>query len=86
MTPSPNLKPIVRVGLLPAVTVSAIVVNTSPADRAAIVRVVGSSLSGQWIAGQRRSETQVQSTLEGEITHYLVRCVTVMFYTNLGVL
>jgi hypothetical protein len=37
ITKHPNLKPIVRVGLLPAVTLSAIFVNTAPAEQPPIV-------------------------------------------------
>jgi len=37
----PRLKPIVRAGLLPAVAMSTIAVNTSPAEKAAIVGLVG---------------------------------------------
>jgi hypothetical protein len=37
ITEHPSLKPIVRAGLLPAVAMSAIAVNTSPAEKMAIV-------------------------------------------------
>jgi hypothetical protein len=37
ITEHPTLKPIVRVGLLPAVAMSAVVVNTTPAEKTAIV-------------------------------------------------
>jgi len=37
ITEHPSLKPIVRVGLLPAVAISAVVVNTTPAEKTAIV-------------------------------------------------
>jgi PKD repeat protein len=37
ITEHPSLKPIVRVGLLPAVAMSTIAVNTSPAEKAAII-------------------------------------------------
>jgi len=37
ITKHPSLKPIVRVGLLPAVAMSAVAVNTTPAEKAAIV-------------------------------------------------
>jgi len=37
ITEHPGLKPIVRVGLLPAVVVSTVVVNTTPAEKAAIL-------------------------------------------------
>jgi hypothetical protein len=37
ITEHPSLKPIVRVGLLPAVVMSTIVVNTTPAEKTAIV-------------------------------------------------
>jgi len=36
ITEHPRLKPIVRVGLLPAVVMSAIAVNTTPAEKTAI--------------------------------------------------
>jgi len=36
ITEHPSLKPIVRVGLLPAVVMSAIAVNTTPAEKMAI--------------------------------------------------
>ena len=37
ITEHPSLKPIVRVGLVPAVVISAVAVNTSPAEKMAIV-------------------------------------------------
>ena len=37
ITEHPSLKPIVRVGLLPAVAMSAVAVNTSPAEKTAII-------------------------------------------------
>jgi hypothetical protein len=37
ITEHPSLKPIVRAGLLPAVAVSAVVVNTTPAEKIAVV-------------------------------------------------
>jgi hypothetical protein len=40
ITKHPSLKPIVRAGLLPAVTMSAVVVNTTPAEKIAIVGLV----------------------------------------------
>ena len=40
ITEHPNLKPIVRVGLLPAVAISAVVVNPTPADKTAIVSLL----------------------------------------------
>jgi uncharacterized repeat protein (TIGR02543 family) len=41
ITEHPNLKPIVRAGLVPAVTMSAVAVNTSPAEKMAIIGLLG---------------------------------------------
>jgi len=40
ITEHPSLKPIVRAGLVPAVTMSAVAVNTTPAEKAAIAGLV----------------------------------------------
>jgi hypothetical protein len=40
ITEHPALKPVVRAGLVPAVGMSAVVVNTTPAEKAAIVGLV----------------------------------------------
>jgi hypothetical protein len=55
ITEHPNLKPIVRVGLLPAVAISAVVVNTTPADKIAIVGLLAlASLSvAIWMTRRR---------------------------------
>jgi hypothetical protein len=49
MTEHPSLKSIVRVGLLPAVAISTIVVNTTPAEKIAIadLLVLGSTVISQ---------------------------------------
>jgi len=41
ITDHPGLKPIVRVGLVPAVAMSTVVVNTAPVQKAAILGVLG---------------------------------------------
>jgi hypothetical protein len=40
ITEHPGLKPIVRIGLVPAVAMSTVTVNTTPAEKAAIVESV----------------------------------------------
>jgi hypothetical protein len=40
ITEHPGLKPIVRIGLVPAVAMSTVTVNTTPAEKAAIVGLV----------------------------------------------
>jgi hypothetical protein len=40
ITEHPSLKPIVRAGLVPAVAMSTVAVNTTPAEKAAIVGLV----------------------------------------------
>jgi len=55
ITEHPSLKPIVRAGLLPAVAVSAVAVNTTPAEKMAIVGLVGlvSVTLAAWATRQR---------------------------------
>ena len=40
ITDHPNLKPIVRAGLVPAVVMSTVAVNTTPAEKIAIIGLV----------------------------------------------
>jgi len=55
ITEHPSLKPIVRAGLLPAVAVSAVVVNTTPAEKMAVVGllVLGSVALAVWVKRRR---------------------------------
>jgi uncharacterized repeat protein (TIGR02543 family) len=68
ITEHPSLKPIVRAGLLPAVTVCGAAVNTTPAVKmamAGLLVLISVAVAG-W-ASKRR--TKVHSTPEGEIVH-----------------
>jgi hypothetical protein len=55
ITEHPSLKPIVRAGLMPAVAMSTIAVNTSPAEKIAIVGllVLLSVALAIWLARRR---------------------------------
>jgi len=56
----PSLKPIVRAGLLPAVAMSAVAVNTSPAEKMAIIGLVvlASVAVPVWLTRRRQSGSQ----------------------------
>jgi len=56
ITEHPSLKPIVRAGLLPAVAVSAVVVNTTPAEKMGVVGllVLVSVALAIWVMKRRR--------------------------------
>jgi hypothetical protein len=60
ITEHPSLKPIVRAGLLPTVTMSTVVVNTSPAEKTAIIGllVLVSLAVAIWATRRRGSGTQ----------------------------
>ena len=51
----PSLKPIVRVGLLPAVVMSAVAINTTPAEKTAIagLLVLVSVILAAWVIKRR---------------------------------
>ena len=57
ITEHPGLKSIVRVGLLPAVAISTIVVNTTPAEKAAMVGLLMllSVALAVWAISRRRN-------------------------------
>ena len=67
----PVLKTIVRVGLLPAVVISTIVVNTTQAQKIAITGLVAlvSVALAVWITKQRGRDPEYTP---GEIVHWLV--------------
>jgi hypothetical protein len=55
MTDYPSLKPVVRVGVAPAVAMSAVVVNTTPAKKMAIIALlVLASVTPAYWAMRRR--------------------------------
>jgi len=56
ITEHPSLKPIVRAGLMPAVAMSTVVVNTTPVEKAAIVGllVLVSVAVAIWVMRRRR--------------------------------
>jgi len=60
ITEHPSLKPIVRAGLLPAIAMSTLVVNTSPAEKAAIIGllVLVSATLAVWATRRRGSGPQ----------------------------
>jgi len=62
ITEHPSLKPIVRAGLAPAVAISTLAVNTSPAEKATIVGllVLFSVALAIWLA-RRRDESQLRA-------------------------
>jgi len=69
ITEHPSLKPIVRAGLVPAVAVSAVAVNTTPIEKMAIIclLVLVSVAVAIWAARRRGGEAEVESIPEGEI-------------------
>ena len=60
ITAHPGLKPIVRAGLAPAVAVSAVIVNTSPADKIVIagLLVVLVVAMAVWVTRRRHKSSQ----------------------------
>jgi hypothetical protein len=60
ITEHPSLKPIVRAGLAPAVAVSAVIVNTSPADKIVIagLLVVLVVAMAVWVTRRRHKSSQ----------------------------
>ena len=56
ITEYPNLKPIVRVGLMPTVALSTVVVNTTPAEKAATIGFIAmaSVTLSVWVVKRRR--------------------------------
>jgi hypothetical protein len=55
ITEHPGLKPVVRVGLLPAVTMSAVAVDTTPAEKAVAVGLLLVSVAvAAWVMRRRR--------------------------------
>jgi hypothetical protein len=73
ITEHPSLKPIVRVGLLPAVAMSAVVVNTTPTHKATAIGllVVVSAAVAVWIKRRRGGEVETRSIPEAEIARKL---------------
>jgi len=61
ITERPGLKPVVRAGLAPAVAMSAVVVNTSQAEKAAILGLLLLSVALAIRATRRRAESQPQA-------------------------
>jgi hypothetical protein len=57
---NPRLKPVVRAGLVPTVAMSTIIVNTNPAERAAIVGLfeLVSVAFALWATRRRRKATE----------------------------
>jgi isopenicillin-N N-acyltransferase-like protein len=64
ITEHPSLKPMVRAGLLPAVAVCTVVVNTNPAEKMVIVGLLAlvSVALAVWATRRRGGEAEVQST------------------------
>ncbi len=73
ITEHPSLKPIVRAGLVPAVAMSTVAVNTTPAEKAAIVGLLGAGFSGSWLSGQRGGEAKVQNAPGGRNRPIFIR-------------
>ena len=67
ITEHPSLKPIVRTGLAPAVAISTAAVNTTPAEKAAIIGLVAPRFPWHWPYGQRDGDIELQGLPEGGI-------------------
>ena len=74
ITEHPCLKPIVRAGLLPAVAMSTIAVNTSPAEKAAIVGLFVLVLSGSGYVGDEAACQRFRVCLKAELLISLQYC------------
>jgi hypothetical protein len=65
----PSLKPIVRAGLVPALAMSTIAINTTPTEKAVIIGLVVLVSVAVAVWAKRRRSREPENTCEGEITH-----------------